>query len=83
MSTTEAIWTFVLGKRIGNAPPPMFLKFRSSETFIICTIMVAVFTVILIPSPNLDQTLTKPGYVLVRNGGSNPTFHVSREGCSR
>jgi len=44
MSTTDVLWTFLLGKRIGNAPPPMFLKFRSSEIFILSTIVIAVFT---------------------------------------
>jgi MFS family permease len=36
--------SFLVGRRIGNSPPPRFLKFRSSKGFILTTICLAVFT---------------------------------------
>ncbi|KAH8594483.1 major facilitator superfamily domain-containing protein, partial [Bisporella sp. PMI_857] len=44
MYTKDKLATFLLGKKIGNAPPPDILKLRSSEGFIISTIAIAVFT---------------------------------------
>lgn len=36
--------SFLLGRRVGNSPPPRFLAFRSSKLFILVTICTAVFT---------------------------------------
>jgi hypothetical protein len=40
-----ALSTFISGLRAQDAGPPPFLKFRSSNTFIIATVVIAVFTV--------------------------------------
>lgn len=45
MFTKAGLYTFIYGTRIDNADPPPFLKFRSSSSFIIATITIAVFTV--------------------------------------
>ncbi|KAG0651243.1 putative MFS-type transporter [Hyphodiscus hymeniophilus] len=44
MFSKAGLSIFVYGTRIGNAPPPPFLRFRSSNYFIIGTISLAVFT---------------------------------------
>lgn len=43
--TKTEFYEFLYGTRIGLSKPPPFLKFRSSDGFIIATIALAVFTV--------------------------------------
>lgn len=45
MFTKAGLYTFIYGERLGDAPAPPFLKFRSSKAFITATVALAVFTV--------------------------------------
>jgi hypothetical protein len=45
MVSKNGFYTFVYGTRIGDADPPAFLKTRSSNSFIVATIAIAIFTV--------------------------------------
>jgi hypothetical protein len=45
MLTTAGLYTFIYGTRIDDADPPPLLRFRSSNSFIIATVVIAVFTV--------------------------------------
>lgn len=61
MFTKDGFYTFIYGTRVGNAPPPPFLSLRSSKTFIMATIVIAVFTDIFLYSvivPVLPFALT-------------------------
>lgn len=48
MITSAGLYTFVYGTRIDDADPPPLLRFRSSNSFIIATVVIAVFTVSII-----------------------------------
>ncbi|KAL3424545.1 vesicular amine transporter [Phlyctema vagabunda] len=61
MFTRATLQTFVYGTRINNAAAPTWLRFRSSNSFIISTIAIAVFTDIFLYSlvvPVLPFALT-------------------------
>ncbi|KAF4637722.1 hypothetical protein G7Y89_g342 [Cudoniella acicularis] len=61
MFTKADFYTFIYGERVSDAPAPLFLKFRSSNAFIIATIAIAVFTDIFLYSlvvPVLPFALT-------------------------
>ncbi len=61
MFTKDDLYTFVYGTRIGNAKAPPLLKFRSSKTFIVSTVTLAIFTDIFLYSvvvPVLPFALT-------------------------
>jgi hypothetical protein len=45
MFNKVALSTFISGLRVQDAGPPLFLKFRSSNAFIVATVVIAVFTV--------------------------------------
>jgi hypothetical protein len=45
MFNKVALSTFISGLRIQDARPPPFLRFRSSNAFIVATVVIAVFTV--------------------------------------
>lgn len=40
-----ALYTFISGLRVQDAGPPLLLRFRSSNAFIVATVVIAVFTV--------------------------------------
>ncbi|KAH7354983.1 MFS transporter-like protein [Rhexocercosporidium sp. MPI-PUGE-AT-0058] len=42
MLTADGLRTFIYGTRVGNAGLPPFLNIRSSQTFITCTVAIAV-----------------------------------------
>jgi hypothetical protein len=67
MFTKAGFYTFLYGTRIGDADAPPFLKFRSSSSFIIATIIIAVFTVRISNSLNLEIKLMR-----VRMSSSTP-----------
>ncbi|CZR63450.1 related to vesicular amine transporter [Phialocephala subalpina] len=61
MFSKNDIYTFIYGTRIGNADAPAILTFRSSNSFIVATIAIAVFTDIFLYSlvvPVLPFALT-------------------------
>ncbi|KUJ16200.1 MFS transporter-like protein [Mollisia scopiformis] len=61
MFSKNDFYTFVYGTRIGNSNAPSFLKLRSSNSFIVATIVIAVFTDIFLYSlvvPVLPFALT-------------------------
>ncbi|KAE8442556.1 hypothetical protein EG329_003043, partial [Mollisiaceae sp. DMI_Dod_QoI] len=61
MFSKNDFYTFVYGTRIGDANAPPFLKLRSSNSFIVATIAIAVFTDIFLYSlvvPVLPFALT-------------------------
>lgn len=61
MFTKAGFYTFLYGERIGDAAAPPLLKLRSSSSFIIATIAIAVFTDIFLYSlvvPVLPFALT-------------------------
>lgn len=49
MVTKAGLYTFIYGTRIDQADPPPLLRFRSSSSFIIATIVIAVYTVRIYP----------------------------------
>jgi len=52
MISKAGFYTFIYGTRVENAEAPLLLKFRSSNAFIVTTIVIAVFTVrLLSPVP--------------------------------
>jgi len=59
MPTKDGFYTFIYGTRVGNAPPPPFLAFRSSKAFIIATVVIAAFTVLFSDEILSNQRLTK------------------------
>jgi hypothetical protein len=45
MFNKVALFTLISGLRVQDAGPPPFLRFRSSNAFIVATVVIAVFTV--------------------------------------
>lgn len=45
MVSRAGLYTFIYGTRIDDADPPPLLRLRASSSFIIATIVIAVFTV--------------------------------------
>jgi hypothetical protein len=78
MITKASLYTFIYGTRVGNAPPPPYLKFRSSSAFIISTIVIAIFTVSILESCGSNvENLTRAGHIPLFYGSACPAlcFH--------
>lgn len=61
MFSKDDFHTFLYGEKVGNSKAPLFLSIRSSNTFIIATISIAIFTDIFLYSlvvPVLPFALT-------------------------
>ena len=61
MFSKDDFYTFLYGQKVGNSKAPLFLSIRSSNTFIITTISMAIFTDIFLYSlvvPVLPFALT-------------------------
>lgn len=63
MVSMAGISSFIFGTRVRDAPPPLWLGFRSSNGFIISTIVIAIFTVCA-PHVNLYRCFHSAAYIL-------------------
>jgi len=82
MFTKAGLYSFIYGKRIGNATAPAFLRLRSSNSFIIGTIAIAVFTVRRFYLILLEKTKSShsSGHLPLFIGGPCFAVRVDREG---
>ena len=84
MFSKHGLYAFVHGKRIGDAKPPPFLRFRSSSFFIIGTISLAVFTVRIPQTLALVLILTSElGHLSLLAGSSRASIRFDGESRRR
>ena len=83
MITRAGLYTFIYGTRINDADPPPLLRLRSSSSFIIATIVIAVFTVRIMrnslrywPVPYVNNI----GYLPLLGYSTRSSIRVDRQG---